>query len=228
VDLRFMAAVPLLATPANMCRLWKGKTPLHLALSSVDENDWFRDVINRFWSNARNGSIYRLMSALLEAGSPAGVPDADGNTALVLAARSLDFMVAPLVPAMVRNECRRYKQLLEAEQGQQPQQQQQGGQQQDASAVKAGIVDGLYALLVAAAAGAPQTQQGPPSPTPALASSPPSSVLGDHPASSVSGDHPPSLAGDMLSSDSEDSSASEDADHAWSSSDSPSSGRGHR
>jgi ankyrin repeat protein len=180
---RFQAAVPLLATPANMCRLWRGKTPLHLAVSSIEAIDWLRHVLVAAGEGDMDmgGSIYSIIKALVEAGSPAGLPDADGNTALALAAGSRDILLVELVmPAMVRNECKRYKQLLQVEEGRQQQQQ----QQQDAGAVRAGIVDGVYALLVATAAA---KKAGPPAE---------SYVEAADPAAADPADHPPPQAGD--------------------------------
>jgi ankyrin repeat protein len=170
VEQRFAAMVPLLATPANMCRLWRGKTPLHLAVSSADERDSIRELMIEMglFADINVGSMYTIIRALLDAGSPVGVPDADGDTVLALAAGSQLDPTVKLVPAMVCAECRRYKQLLQVEEGRQQQQlqQQQGSQQQDAVAVRAGIVDGMYALLVAAAAGVdPPASEGGASPS---------------------------------------------------------------
>jgi ankyrin repeat protein len=174
-------AVRLLSTPGNLCRLWEGKTPLHLALSMVGPDDWLIDAMGGVFGgmfgplSVLSGS--GLMKVLLDAGSPAGVSDADGNTALALAARSHNPFTARLVPAMVRAECRRYKQLVEGEEGSK---QQQGDQQQDAGAVRVAVVDGVYALLVAAAA-AKQAEH--PAAPPAEPGSPASPGPADHPAS---------------------------------------------
>jgi ankyrin repeat protein len=179
VEVGHVAAVPLLATPANMCRLWQGKTPLHLAVSSVDERDLLRHLLRMLMGRTDIGdSMYNTITALLEAGSPAGLPDADGNTALALAASKGDTMITKLVPAMVHNECRRYKQLLAAGEGGQQQ------QQQSAATVRAGIVDGLHALLVAAAAA---NLAAPPAAPSAEAADPVGADPADHPASQAGG-----------------------------------------
>jgi hypothetical protein len=172
------AAVELLATPGNMCRLWEGKTPLHLALEqtapSCEECEQDGEVE---WIYGRAEEEYFAdnslwcLKALLKAGSPAGIANADGITALVLAARSrncpLAETIVALVPAMVRSECKRYKQVLEKEdeggqQQQQPgkkrrrQQGQQQAQQQDAAAIKQGILKGVKELHGAKGAGQQQ------------------------------------------------------------------------
>jgi ankyrin repeat protein len=148
IELDCAAAVRLLATPANMRRLWEGKTPLHQVLAE------FIDVNPEDWLESPLGQIdYGMLRALLDAGSPAGLPDADGNTAMALAAGSGALFLQELVPAMVRNECRRCKQQ---------QQQQQGLQQRDSFDIREGIVDGVYALLQAAAAAAAADPQDPP------------------------------------------------------------------
>jgi ankyrin repeat protein len=141
-QLEYAAVVPLLATPRNMRRLWKGKTALHLALT-------------KRWSWQRRTDT-SAAKALVTAGSPVGVANAEGITALALAAGSGDAGVRALVPAMVRMECARYKQLQQGAAGQQRQRQQQdeeeGVEEQEPAAVLAAVFASVSALLEATAA----------------------------------------------------------------------------
>jgi ankyrin repeat protein len=115
------ALVPLLATPANMRCAWRGSTPLHLAL--------------------RPGRPPSMAQDLVAAGSPVGVVDADGMTAMSLAAGSKNVLFERLLPDMVRGECGRIKQLLQGVVAQQQ------PQKLAPDAVLAAVTDALYALL---------------------------------------------------------------------------------
>jgi ankyrin repeat protein len=127
IQLKRAALVPLLATPANMDRWWQGNTPLHLALSTTD--------------------FPSLAQALVAAGSPAGLANPVGDTAMWVAATSRKPVVQDLLPAMVRRECERYKQLQQGGDGQQ--QPQGAGQQEAPAAVLATVFQAVYALLAA-------------------------------------------------------------------------------
>lgn len=126
VQLKRAAMVPLLSTPANMRCVWEGNTPLHLALAA--------------------GCAPSMAQALVAAGSPVGLPNADGATAMSLAAGSTNAAHRALLPAMVRRECERYKQL------QHGRQQQQQHQDQDGAAILTAVVDAVSALLEECAA----------------------------------------------------------------------------
>jgi ankyrin repeat protein len=119
------AAVPLLATPANMARVYESYTPLHLALHSGPMG-------------------LEIAQALVAAGSPAGVPTAALPTAMAFVAISRVSGHGALLPAMVRGECERYKQLQQGVAGQQ--------QQRDASAVLSAVVEALYLHIITSAA----------------------------------------------------------------------------
>jgi cytohesin len=121
VLLRRTTALPLLATPANMALVYEGSTPLHRALLLLMPAP---DTVQ----------------VLVTAGSPAGVTDATGATAMSLAAGSSDAAIRALLPAMLRRECEHYKQLQQDA----PQQ-----QQQQPSAVFAAVADALYVDLQA-------------------------------------------------------------------------------
>jgi hypothetical protein len=129
------ALVPLLTTQANMRHTWQGNTPLHLALAP--------------------GGLPGVVQALVAAGSPVGVADADGVTAMAIAAGSNNAVHRALLPAMVRRECERYKQLQHARAGHHQhleQQQQQVVEQQDPAAILTAVVDAVSALLGGSAA----------------------------------------------------------------------------
>jgi ankyrin repeat protein len=127
VERERIALVPMLATPANMRRLWEGDTPLHLALPA--------------------GLPVSMAQALVAAGSPAGVANTAGATAMSLAAGSENVLLKRLLPEMVRGECERYKQPQQGVAGQQQQQAQGDEQQQAPAAVLAAAVDAVHALL---------------------------------------------------------------------------------
>jgi ankyrin repeat protein len=145
VQLRRTAMVPLLATPSNMRSCWEGQTPLHRALALGEAG-------------------VGMAQALVAAGSPAGVRDNAGATAMALAAGSREATIRALLPAMVRRECDHYQQLQRSTQGPQHQQQEQqrqlqeeenegkGGQQPGLAAVLAAVVEGVSALVSATAA----------------------------------------------------------------------------
>jgi ankyrin repeat protein len=135
VQLERHAAAPLLATPANLCRVWKQDTPLHLAV-------WYQQV--------------GVAQALMAAGSPVSLAGTDGHSAMSLAANSSSAVIRALLPAMVRGECERYLQLLEQKTSRPQQQQQQQGrregqrerrQQQDPSFVLAVVADAISGLM---------------------------------------------------------------------------------
>jgi ankyrin repeat protein len=107
-----------LATPSNMRCVWKGETPLHIALRM-----------------AHTLLPYQLVAR----GSPALVPNWAGHTALDLAARSTNPGLRALVPGMVHNECVALKQQ-EGQQRQGQQARQQGGKLER-------VASGMYALL---------------------------------------------------------------------------------
>jgi ankyrin repeat protein len=117
VQLGRAAAVPLLATPHNMRRMWKGGTPLHMALAAGQAE---------------------IAQALLAAGSPAGLRDTAGDTAMCLAACSGSAALRLLLPGMISREWVG---------DQQQQQQQQGGVVQDPAAGPLAVCQGLCALL---------------------------------------------------------------------------------
>jgi ankyrin repeat protein len=122
VQLGRTAAAKLLATPGNMRHLWKGSTPLHMAL-------------------AGDKPCLAMAQLLVEAGSPAALEDADGHTAIWLAYSTSEGRA--LLPGMVRNECQLCKAL-------QQQTQDKGGQQQQQQQpldVLAGLVKGMYSIL---------------------------------------------------------------------------------
>jgi ankyrin repeat protein len=127
VQLKRAEAVPLLATPANMQRVWQGDTPLHWALMDNQVS---------------------VAQALVTAGAPAGVKGPAGATPMVLAAIRVAPGLRALLPDMVRSECVRYQHLRDGQQ-----QQEQGQQEEEPAAVLAAVLDGVFMLLVATAAG---------------------------------------------------------------------------
>jgi ankyrin repeat protein len=152
VQLKHTALVPLLATPANMRHLWQGDTPLHMALYAAEEEP----------GEEEKGAAVQIAQALVAAASPAGVPDSLSSTAMWVAATSSRVEVQDLLPAMVRRECERYKQLQQEEQARQQQpllqlqslqlqqrqrRQPQSEEQQDPAAVLAAVVDAVMAWL---------------------------------------------------------------------------------
>jgi cytohesin len=141
VQLQRTALVRLLATPSNMGHLWRGQTPLHMALEAADI---------RFWEE--EGVAVQLAQALLAAGSPVDLPGAVGETPLVLAAGSSSHGLRELLPAMVRQQCELYKQQQqEQQQGQQQQQQQGQSKRVVAAGVTTNLVGDVYELLEALA-----------------------------------------------------------------------------
>jgi ankyrin repeat protein len=139
VQLRHKGLVPLLATPSNMRREWGGRTPLHLALSAVKRAQY--DC---------SSPAVKMAQALVAAGSPAGVPNRKGVTAMSMAASSKNAALTALLPAMVRRECEMCK---EHQEDTAAQQQQKGAGKQQAPALPAAVASSMYAL--AAAAGRP-------------------------------------------------------------------------
>jgi ankyrin repeat protein len=139
VDLDYSALVPLLATPTNLRQVCgEGDTPLTLAIV--------------------NGKL-EMAQLLVGVGSPAGLRDPEGFTAMQLAVQSTDPAMRALLPAMVRGECRLYlEQQQEGKEGQQQGQQQAGQeeeQQQDPAAVLAVVADAVCDLLKISAAPGP-------------------------------------------------------------------------
>jgi ankyrin repeat protein len=132
VQLQRTALVPLLATPSNMGRLWKGQTPLHMALEAGDSGCWEEEE--------EEGVAVQMARTLVTAGSPVGLPDADGQSAMVLAAGSNNRGLRALLPAMVQRQCELYKQ-------QQAQQQQGQSKQEVAASVTTDLVGDVYELL---------------------------------------------------------------------------------
>jgi ankyrin repeat protein len=142
VQLGHTAVVPLLATPANMRHFWLGYTPLHVALMG--------------------GRPPSMAQALVAAGSPAGIDNQGGVTAMRMAAESSDAAIRALLPAMVRRECKRYQQLQVGREAQQQlgrrvaawcrQRCGEEQQQQDPAAVLAAVVVAMYTLLRVSAA----------------------------------------------------------------------------
>jgi hypothetical protein len=115
VQLGDAAAVPLLATPHNMRHVWAGRTPLHMALVAGEAE---------------------MAQAMVTAGSPTGVSDMDGTTALCLAARSCSAALRLLLPAMMRREWNDY------------QQQKQGARPRDPGAVPPTVLEAMCTLLL--------------------------------------------------------------------------------
>jgi ankyrin repeat protein len=114
------AAIQLLATPHLLRQTWQGQTPLHRALYEGKAD---------------------IAQLLIAAGSPAGVPDAAGATAMSLASASIDPALRRLLPAMMRGECELQLQVL------QKQQQQHKVGEGGRAAVPAALVDMLYGLV---------------------------------------------------------------------------------
>lgn len=149
------ALVPLLATPTNMRRLSGDATPLHLALIGAE------------FGSESEGEEHglRMAHALMAAGSPVGVANGSQPTALHMAAILSRPGVQALLPAMMRRECERYKQLQQEEEArrQQPllqlqrqrQRQLHSIEQQAPAAVLAGVVKAMSAWLRTAAAASP-------------------------------------------------------------------------
>jgi hypothetical protein len=113
--------VVLLATPTTVCHIWKGQTPLHLALT------------------ANKAGVAR---ALVEAGAPPGLRNNAGATALSLAARHGNAGIREMIPAMVRSDCK----LFHQEQ-QQQQQQRRGTQARNLASIVGDTCNALRDLL---------------------------------------------------------------------------------
>lgn len=136
------AAVSLLATPANLRQTCDaGDTPLTYALYY---------------------NMPEVAQFLVAAGSPAGLRDPEGLTAMQLAVKSSNPAIRVLLPAMVRSECKLYLQLLtegkdkqQQEQGQQQAGQEVNQQQQDPAAVLAAVADAVCDLLKVSAVPGP-------------------------------------------------------------------------
>jgi ankyrin repeat protein len=109
----FAAAVPLLATPANLSHVWNGQTPLQLAMAT----------------GTGTKEEAAVASALLALGA---LPDQDRVSLMSRALTSNKEALKGLLPAMVRGECLLYQQqqqvLQDGGQG-------QGGHQPDLAAV---------------------------------------------------------------------------------------------
>jgi ankyrin repeat protein len=100
VQLGGEAVVPLLATPTSLRYLWKGQTPLHMALAP--EQDLQLQVT--------------MVHALLAAGASPGQPNQHGVTPLQLAARSSRVTTMGLAADIVRSECVLYQQRQQTQQ----------------------------------------------------------------------------------------------------------------
>jgi ankyrin repeat protein/uncharacterized membrane protein YgcG len=140
VQLVHHSIVPLLATPVNLHQTWEGQTPLHMALDAEDAV---------------------MAAALVAAGAPAGVPDPDGATPMSWAAATSNAGLWKLLPAMVRGECERYKQLLKDREATHQQQQQleeeqrqaEEEEEEDPAAELHHVIDSVGSLLEVTAAG---------------------------------------------------------------------------
>jgi ankyrin repeat protein len=135
-----VGAIPLLANPTSLRHVWQGQTPLHQALYKGSAG---------------------MAQLLITAGSPAGVADPGGNTAMSLAACSSDPGIRALLPAMVRGECELYKQQLQQDLTlQQQQQREEEGAQQEHSGMPAALesVTGAMCILFGGRAGASEEQ----------------------------------------------------------------------
>lgn len=136
LDLNCTAAVPLLSTPSNLHTLWRGQTPLHLALIQGKAE---------------------AVEVLVAAGALAGPLDAKKTTAIALVTSSSDPAIRALLPTMVRSGCEAYKQML-LEKGQQGAgQQQQRGKPVDPEPVLSGVALTVFQLLVKSPAAGPES-----------------------------------------------------------------------
>jgi ankyrin repeat protein len=81
-----------LATPANLCCMWRGQTPLHLALC--------------------NGKA-EAARTMIAAGAPPAELLLSRSTNMTLAAKSSSSAIQALLPVMVRRDCELLKQLLQ-------------------------------------------------------------------------------------------------------------------
>jgi ankyrin repeat protein len=115
---RHADAILLLSNPTSLRqRTWKGQTPLHQALCG-DKPD--------------------IAQLLIDAGSPTGLADNNGVTAMSFAARSSKPAIRALLPAMVRSECQLHLQQ---------EQEEEEGYQLEHAAVPAAVEDVLYEML---------------------------------------------------------------------------------